>query len=204
MNEILNKICNKCGISKQLDQYYKNKQTKDKLLPTCKICTKLISAIYQKNNPDKTKKYKSKWKNKNKDKVHGYNKKWAIKNPEKRRENKRKWDRKAMLNPMHRLGNNMRRNMHHALKRKKGFRKWEHLSGYTLQDLINHIDIKLINTTMTWENYGTEWHIDHITPKSWFKYTTSEDPLFKQCWALSNLQPKLKLDNIKKGNRFIG
>ena len=93
--------------------------------------------------------------------------------------------------------------MHHALKAKKDGRKWEDLVGYTLQDLINHIE-PLLNKTMTWDNYGSTWHIDHITPKSWFKYTGPDDPQFKVCWALNNLQPKLKLDNICKGNRFVG
>ena len=109
-----------------------------------------------------------------------------------------------MLDPMHRLSNNIRGGMYHALKGKKGFRKWEDLIGYTLQDLINHIDPLLNNTTMNWNNYGTEWHIDHITPKSWFKYVITDDPKFKECWSLSNLQPKLRLDNIRKGNRHIG
>lgn len=93
--------------------------------------------------------------------------------------------------------------MHHALKAKKAGRKWEDLVGYTLQDLINHID-PLLGETMTWENYGSVWHVDHITPKSWFKYDSVNDPQFKACWALSNLQPKLKMDNIRKGNRFKG
>jgi hypothetical protein len=93
--------------------------------------------------------------------------------------------------------------MHHALKGKKGFRKWENLIGYTLEDLIKHLT-PLLNGKMVWDNYGTEWHIDHITPKSWFKYTDTDDPQFKACWALNNLQPKLSLDNIRKGNRFKG
>jgi hypothetical protein len=57
---------------------------------------------------------------------------------------------------------------------------------------------------MTWENYGSFWHVDHITPKSWFKYESIKDAKFKECWALSNLQPKLRMDNIRKGNRFSG
>jgi hypothetical protein len=119
------------------------------------------------------------------------------------RKRKRKWDRKAMKDPLHRLSNNIRGNMHHALKAKKAGRKWEDLVGYTLQDLINHID-PLLGENMTWENYGSVWHVDHITPKSWFKYSDANDPQFKACWALTNLQPKLKIDNIKKGNRFRG
>lgn len=124
------------------------------------------------------------------------------KRKDERRIYKRKWDRAKMKDPLHRLGNNIRGNMHHALKAKKDGRKWENLVGYTLQDLINHIDL-LLNDGMTWENYG-EWHIDHITPKSWFKYDTTDHPAFIECWALTNLQPKWKVDNIRKGNRFKG
>jgi len=93
--------------------------------------------------------------------------------------------------------------MYHALKAKKGFRKWEDLVGYTLQDLINHLT-PLFTDSMAWENYGSIWHVDHVTPKSWFKYESTSDPKFKECWSLTNLQPKFKIDNIKKGNRFSG
>ena len=119
------------------------------------------------------------------------------------REYKRKWDRQRMKDPIHRLNNNIRGNMYHALKAKKGFRKWEDLVGYSLQDLINHID-PLLQDGMTWENYGTYWSVDHITPKSWFKYQSTEDPKFKECWELSNLQPKERIENIRKGNRYRG
>lgn len=120
-----------------------------------------------------------------------------------RRHHKRKWDAKAMTDPLHRLSNNIRGNMYHALKTKKNGRKWEYLVGYTLQDLVNHLT-PLLGENMTWDNYGSVWHVDHVIPKSWFKYESTEDAKFKECWALSNLQPKLKLDNILKGNRFVG
>lgn len=93
--------------------------------------------------------------------------------------------------------------MYHALKAIKGFRKWEDLIGYSVGDLRQHLESKFTND-MTWDNYGSKWQVDHVIPKSWFKYTSTDDPKFKECWALSNLQPKLKLDNIKKGNRFVG
>lgn len=123
--------------------------------------------------------------------------------PEYLRNYKRKWDRSRRKDPIFRIGENMRGNMHHALAAKKAGRKWEDLVGYSLQDLINHLTL-LLGNGMTWENYGEVWHIDHITPKSWFKYESTDDPKFRECWALSNLQPKLKLDNIRKGNRFSG
>jgi hypothetical protein len=152
----------------------------------------------------------------NKKRLDKYLQEWAINNPDKmksyrstpeakeaQRQRKRKWDRKRAADPVFRIDNNMRGNMYHALKAKKGFRKWETLVGYTLEDLIKHLTPQL-NGVMTWDNYGTEWHVDHIIPKSWFKYDSAEHPLFRECWALKNLQPKLKADNMRKGNRFIG
>lgn len=93
--------------------------------------------------------------------------------------------------------------MYQALKAKKAGRKWEGLVGYTLESLIEHIESKFTDG-MTWDNYGETWHVDHIIPKSWFKYTSAEDPKFTECWSLANLQPKLKTDNLRKNNRFIG
>lgn len=197
------KICIKCNQSKSMEDFYTHALSKDGRTPQCKECLKSYARQYQKDNKEKCLTYIKKWKQDNKEKNRLYVKTWAQRNPEKRREIKRKCDRKAMLNPLHRLSNNVRGNMYQALKGKKAGRKWETLVGYTLQDLINHID-PMLNKTMTWENYGNTWHVDHIIPKSWFKYTSTDDPKFKECWALSNLQPKLKLDNSKKGNRFIG
>jgi len=58
---------------------------------------------------------------------------------------------------------------------------------------------------MNWENYGKYgWHIDHIRPQSWFKFESKNDPEFKICWALSNLQPLWAKENSFKGNRFEG
>ena len=61
---------------------------------------------------------------------------------------------------------------------------------------------------MAWDNYGgrTEdprktWHIDHIIPHSSFNYISLEDTEFQKCWALENLRPLEKIENMKKGNR---
>ena len=197
-------MCITCKKSKSVGDFYKHPTTKDGLLPSCKECQK----NYVKNrniiNPDIGKQARKRYYNKNKEKHKKWADEWRNKNPEKVRENKRRWDRKAMQNPMHRLSNNLRGNMYHALKSKKGFRKWEDLVGYTLQDLINHITPLLNKNAMNWDNYGSVWHVDHVIPKSWFKYSSTDDPKFKECWALSNLQPKLKTDNIRKGNKFVG
>jgi hypothetical protein len=184
----LSKTCTKCHETKPIDKFTRDPYYKNGYKTWCKKCSSKVASQWQKNN---------------KDNMAIYHREWAKNNVEKRRASKQEWDRKHRLDPTHRLSNNIRTSMYHALSGKKGYHKWEVLVGYSLQDLINHIQSKL-TPDMTWENYGEIWQIDHITPKSWFKYQTSEEPEFKKCWALDNLQPKLKIDNIKKGNRFVG
>jgi len=49
MNTILTKVCFKCNITKELNDFYKHPQTKDGYLGKCKICTKLdVKIITQK------------------------------------------------------------------------------------------------------------------------------------------------------------
>ena len=69
--------------------------------------------------------------------------------------------------------------------------------GYGPEELIAHLE-KLFKPGMSWDNYG-EWHIDHVKPKSWFK---AEE--IKECFALENLQPMWRLENISKNNRYEG
>ena len=49
---------------------------------------------------------------------------------------------------------------------------------------------------MNWDNYGKYWHLDHIKPASWFKYSSHTDKDFLQCWSLNNLQPLKAMDNM--------
>lgn len=73
---------------------------------------------------------------------------------------------------------------------------------YTVGELMAHLE-SLFEPGMTWDNYG-EWHIDHITPDSWFKYDSYNDDEFKKSWALGNLQPMWAKANLSKGNKYEG
>jgi hypothetical protein len=95
--------------------------------------------------------------------------------------------------------------------RKRGFDKawkstFKHLP-YTPQDLRDHLE-KQFEPWMNWGNYGgpndspeKTWQIDHIKPQVSFPYTSLEDSLFQECWALSNLRPLEKIANFKKGKK---
>jgi len=68
--------------------------------------------------------------------------------------------------------------------------------GYTVEQLARHLE-RQFTRGMSWENYG-EWHIDHILPISSFKFSTTDDPEFKACWALANLRPLWAPENMAK------
>lgn len=99
-----------------------------------------------------------------------------------------------------RLNRSMAGQMWAALKGKKAGRKWESLAGYTCDDLMRHLKA-LFQPGMTWENYG-DWHVDHIRPQSSFSYADANDPEFRECWALANLQPLWELDNLRKWAKY--
>jgi len=46
-------------------------------------------------------------------------------------------------------------------------------------------------------------HIDHVVPKSHFCYEKPEDPEFKICWGLNNLQPLWDYDNLAKRAKML-
>lgn len=72
--------------------------------------------------------------------------------------------------------------------------------GYSPADLKTHLE-RLFTSEMSWDNYGTYWTIDHIMPQVCFPYKDLNDPLFTECWALSNLRPLEKTENFRKNSK---
>jgi len=179
--DLKTKKCVKCGIVKPISEFSEHKKTKDKLQHWCKKCSSENSKKWAKNNPEK--------KNKN-------NKKWNKNNLKYYREYSKKW----LSIPKNRLSRNTSRVIRKSLKgNKKGYH-WENLVSYTLQDLITHLE-SLFKEGMNWGNMG-KWHIDHIKPISSFNFNSYNDPEFKECWALKNLQPLWEFENKSKGAKF--
>lgn len=87
-----------------------------------------------------------------------------------------------------------------SLKSKKNGHRWEKLVGYSVKDLIIHIESQFV-ARMSWGNFG-EWEIDHHVPRDYLKYTSYEDENFKKCWALRNLKPLWQKENRSKSNKL--
>lgn len=104
--------------------------------------------------------------------------------------------------PNHKLNVRFATSIYKALKGNKQGMKWELLVGYSLSELKSHLE-RMFSNGMCWGNYGTYWHVDHIKPKSLFKYKSPKDDQFRECWALKNLQPLEAKKNLIKGNRYV-
>lgn len=90
--------------------------------------------------------------------------------------------------------------MNRMLKNGKEGKSWQKYVDYSLAELKKHLE-DLFLPGMTWENYG-EWHVDHIIPRVLLPCVDHYEENFSKCWALSNLQPLWKIDNLKKGARI--
>lgn len=106
---------------------------------------------------------------------------------------------RRLANPRNRVSHCISTGMTKSLRRGKSGNHWEKLVGYTLDELMNHLESQFTKG-MSWSNYGA-WHIDHIIPVSFFGFESFSDNEFRQCWSLKNLQPLWAFDNISKGNR---
>lgn len=155
-----------------------------------------------------------KWREENNEYMKEYLRDYYQNNKEKhneyRKANKEKYNKQVLKrhyekykkDPKYTLDLNISTAIRQSLKGKKNGHSWESIVGYTLNQLMEHLE-KQFRHGMTWSNMGRGgWHIDHIIPKSLFKFTSPEDKKFKECWALDNLQPLWEQDNLSKGNRL--
>ena len=103
-------------------------------------------------------------------------------------------------NSRNRVRLTMSSHMYYSLRKAKGDCHWEDLVGYTISDLKKHLENQF-KKGMSWDNYG-DWEIDHVIPVSAFDFNSPDDPQFKLCWALDNLQPLWMHENRTKGNKI--
>jgi hypothetical protein len=170
------------------------------------------------NHPEKVLKAARKWRRNHPEKAKASTKRWRSLNPERRLAQKKRWylknhkmireywkqfnaNKKPSVNQ--RLNNRMRALLNYSLRNGKGGRRWEELVGYTLFELKQHLESQFADN-MNWEIFMRgkgEIHIDHIIPRSAFRFNSPEDQGFKDCWALKNLQPLWAKDNLSKGSK---
>jgi hypothetical protein len=210
------KHCPNCQTMKPLSRFHKCKGRYDGVQGVCKKCSTIYAQSSRLRHTEKRDKYLHEWYLKNKEKYQKRGRenylqnkeyhrektyRWMRENPEQLRAIGRKAKAKLLLTTRGRLDQRISSAIKSRLQGKvKGGRSWGTLVEFTVNDLQKHLEKKFV-AGMSWENMG-EWHLDHKIPRSVFNYNSPEDIDFSRCWALSNLQPLWKTDNISKSNRL--
>ena len=189
------KRCSMCKEWKPLRKFHKN-------CKYCISCNKKYRAKYKEKNKDKIRKRKKRYYIQNKSQISKQQKDYREKNKDKIRAYQKLYTKKRReKDPKFRLKNNLSSSISMSLKGNKHGSHWEKIVGYTLNDLIFHLE-KQFTPKMNWDNYGTYWHIDHIIPIRAFNFSNYTHIDFKKCWALSNLRPLEAKYNISKGGKL--
>lgn len=208
--------CSKCKEFKPFSEFHKGKGP-DGLRTECKLCHCEDVRKWGECNREKKRAAGRKYRIENFKQENDRAAAWAKNHPERKREIARRWEtnhpeftrehskiqsRRQRATPKGQVRNNITRRIHSSLTEGvKASRSWESIVGYTLDQLMGHLE-EQFTPEMTWENYGSYWHVDHKIPISVFNFTCPEDIDFQRCWSLSNLQPLEKITNIKKGNKL--
>lgn len=155
--------------------------------------------------------YNKKWKQESKEHISEYNLKYRIEHLSEIKEQRKQYRKinknkinqysknKLKTDPLFKLSKRLRGRLRDFLQnngKKFGKRKIEKYLGCTLEELKNHLE-KQFTETMSWDNYGPVWHIDHYIP---LKSAKTEDQMYQLChWT--NLKPlEASLNYQKNGS----
>lgn len=159
---------------------------------------------YREKNKDILNEYHKEWSKNHRKELREYHSEWRVENRKHVNEKTRLWYlNRRRTDPSFRLKCNTRTAVYTCLKERSvaKYRSTFQLLGYSIEELMVHLEKQFLEG-MTWENYG-EWHVDHKKPMASFKFETVDDPEFKECWKLENLQPLWWDDNLSKGPRYL-
>lgn len=111
----------------------------------------------------------------------------------------RQWKRvKAKSDPAWRIAQSMRTRLSSIMKG-ANMGGMEGFIGCSIDQLRRHLESGFTKR-MTWENYGTYWHVDHVLPVASFNHLDPKQ--IKQCWHWSNLAPLEAKANLEKSDRI--
>lgn len=203
------KKCSECKLNKLLVNFCKSKNRPDGLYYYCKECQKIrrekskdytqkYNKLYAENNKEKIKQIKNKYKKTEKGKAtrNKNYKTFASNNREKINVRAKKWRNN---NPLVKVILSLRCRLRKFIKRtnNESNASMMQILGCDKEFFLKYLENKFTKG-MSWDNYGTFWHIDHIIPISSGKTVDELEKLSHY----TNLQPLEAIVNIKKGNKI--
>lgn len=191
----IEKKCTKCGEYKQFnkDNFSRDKSRQDGLASYCKQC--MTKAVVYRKRTERGKALAKLSRIRNIETVRAYNKKIRPIVNERARV-------RLKTDIAYSLNNRMKSLMYSGLRKNKGGKTWQELAGYSIDDLRRHIE-KRFKSGMSWDLFlAGAIHLDHIIPRAAFNFSHPNDPDFKKCWSLKNLQPLWAADNLIKSDKL--
>lgn len=208
--------CRECR--KKINEIWRT-QNSDHVKEYSKVYSREYLPKWRKRNPEKTREQEKRYRKKHPEVFNAARKRmrakrpeyyrtmareggkeWRRNNLEKAREAQRKSTEKRRKHPGINLHMRIANSLRVAMNGRKHGRMWETFVGYTLADLMLHLE-RLFQPGMSWENLK-DWEIDHKIPVSTFNFLSANDEDFKRCWDINNIQPLWKKQNLEKGIRL--
>lgn len=207
------KKCILCDKNKSIINFGKEKTNTDGYKNRCKECLNEIANQNRKENLEKYRnqqlefyyRHKDEINKKRKDnlykyaeRIKNYNKQYRIDNKEKIQKYNKEYLKKILTeNPNFKIAQSMRRRIRECVKnRSESSKKY---IGCSINCLTKWIETQFVEG-MTWENYGTIWHIDHVTPCSSFDFSIEEN--IHNCFCWKNVRPSFVVENLTKSNKY--
>jgi len=203
------KTCRCCNCNLPIIDFYKNSSSKDGYHSNCKVCLKNKKQQFYISNKNNILQQKKQYYSNNPVLKKNYEKRYYQCNKEYRRQYLNKWHK---LNPNYhkktiqrQLAANLRSRIYNALHKQHKHGSVIDNLGCTINSFKIYLQLKFYrrfknNDIMSWNNYGSEWHIDHIKPLSAFDLTNPDK--FKKACHYSNLQPLWKEENLRKSSKW--
>jgi hypothetical protein len=185
------KKCTCCKIEKELNEFWFNKK-QNIYHPNCKTCKYEKSKKYINVSKEQKSIYDATYREKHKEQL-------KISKKEEYERNKSKYIKRVLKNQRTlegRLKHNIRTRISSAISRRSNSSKT--LLGCEIVFYISYLEY-LFDYSMSWDNYGTYWHIDHINPICNFNLTIDEQRLLAFNWK--NTRPLKADENLSRSNK---
>lgn len=168
--------CVYCGVIMTDEQ-----KSRSKLLSRCKACKRLHILDLKRERHHRT--YKDYY-NTNREKMVAKSRKWNIENKERYYQIKKTYRDRHKDEIDFRIKENLGTRLR-ILVRKEGHHFIDFL-GCQLEFFKDWLQFNM-SPDMSWENYGSYWHIDHIIPCNYYDATDTQQ--VRLCWNWCNLAP---------------
>ena len=219
------KVCITCNLEQVEDNFHKDKSRKDGLNPRCKLCKSAIDAKYRESHKDiihqKNKSYyqsnsnaikekATKWYNEHKEQHKSRMQLYFQENKKKIKQKQKEWNERHKQKGQEYMNLYIKTKYHTDLQYKtksilsarmracikNKSNSTESLLGCTFDHFLQWIEYQF-DENMTWDNYGSYWHFDHVQPCASFDMSSTNDQL--ACFNWKNVRPLEALKNISKG-----